>query len=40
MRSSLNPGSYTLSCAMGAFAGIFGNFTHNLSHALIPRLFH
>ena len=40
MRSSLNTGSYTLGSATGAFAGILGNLTHNLSHALIARFLH
>ena len=38
MRSSFNPGSYTLSCATCAFADILSNLTHYLSHALVARL--
>ncbi len=40
MRGSLNPGSYALCSPACAFAGILGNFAHNLSHSLVARLFH
>lgn len=40
MRGSLYSGSHTLSSPASAFAGIFGNLTHNLCHAFVARFLH